>query len=275
VADSGPPAAASAAAAPHPRHDAIARAVRGWYTEAVPEVGIVSSEHWFGSLCLTGPDRARVVLTIDEPDQVPRALAAARAAAGAERGLLVMVDDHDRAGRLDVALRSGGCQFDEVTTYLALAGLLRAEPGPAGLAIENAETEADLAVWATVRLQSFADSEAAPSAASLADEVASRVAELPLASYQTGRLDGEAVSALAYYPGADQLVFILGTRLPYRHAGIAQAMLGHWARAAAADGCRSLIINAHEGGRPAELYRRMGFTDEIYWYRKYDYCPPA
>jgi hypothetical protein len=37
-----------------------------------------------------------------------------------------------------------------------------------------------------------------------------------------------------------------------------------------ASGCRSLIINAEDGGRPAELYRRLGFVDEIYWYQKYD-----
>jgi hypothetical protein len=30
-----------------------------------------------------------------------------------------------------------------------------------------------------------------------------------------------------------------------------------------------MIINAEEHGWPAALYRRLGFVDEIYWYRKY------
>jgi ribosomal protein S18 acetylase RimI-like enzyme len=64
-------------------------------------------------------------------------------------------------------------------------------------------------------------------------------------------------------------VFNLGTRVPFRHRGIGQAMIAHWAGAGMADLCRSLIINATDGGAPAALYRRIGFTDEIYWYRKY------
>ena len=75
---------------------------------------------------------------------------------------------------------------------------------------------------------------------------------------------------LAYYRGLDQMVFVLGTRVPFRHQGIAQAMLARWAAAGAASGCRSMMINATEGGRPAELYRGMGLVDEIYWYRRYE-----
>ena len=77
---------------------------------------------------------------------------------------------------------------------------------------------------------------------------------------------------LAYYRGRDQLVFNLATRVPYRHRGIAQAMLTRWVEAGTARGSRSLIINAAEGGRPAELYRKMGFVDEIHWYQTYEFA---
>jgi GNAT superfamily N-acetyltransferase len=90
------------------------------------------------------------------------------------------------------------------------------------------------------------------------------------AALADARAAGESVAVLAYYRGSDQLVFNLGTRVPYRRQGIAQAMLERWADAGTASGCRSLIINATDGGRPAELYRRMGFADEIYWYQKYE-----
>ena len=65
-------------------------------------------------------------------------------------------------------------------------------------------------------------------------------------------------------------MFILGTRTPYRHRGIAQALLARWAAAATtAAATRSLLINASDGGAPAALYRRLGFTDEVYWYSRY------
>ncbi|HVX46123.1 MAG TPA: hypothetical protein VHC49_19690 [Mycobacteriales bacterium] len=86
-----------------------------------------------------------------------------------------------------------------------------------------------------------------------------------------GRLDGAPVAALAHYRGSDQLVFNLATRVPYRHRGIAQAMLADWVAEGTAAGCRSLMINATEGGRPAELYGRLGFVDEIHWYQSYEY----
>ena len=141
--------------------------------------------------------------------------------------------------------------------------------GPGHLVVESVD-EAGLAEWATVKLQSFDDTESAPAPDRLAQEVAHRRDEMALAECQIGLLGGERVAVLAYYRGRDRLVFNLGTRVPYRHRGIAQAMLARWVGTGTAGGCRSLIINATDGGAPAALYRRIGFTDEIYWYRKYD-----
>ena len=132
--------------------------------------------------------------------------------------------------------------------------------------------DASLEEWATVKLRCFGDTESAPAPGRLAQEVASRRAELALAECQLGLLGGQSVAVLAYYRGPDQLVFNLGTRVPYRHQGIAQAMLTRWVDAGTASGCRSLMINATEGGRPAELYRKMGFVDEIYWYQTYEFA---
>jgi hypothetical protein len=33
-----------------------------------------------------------------------------------------------------------------------------------------------------------------------------------------------------------------------------------------------MIINAHEGGRPAALCRRLGFTGEVYRYQRYEFA---
>ena len=255
----------------HPEHDAVAQEVAGWFTTSAPEIGYEVSEHWYGYQSELSLSQARVILRIDESDQVQAALADASVASGM-RALTIWVDDRERAARLDIALRDRGGQPREATTHLALVGPVTGRAGPEHLVIERID-DAGLEEWATVKLQSFGDTESAPAPDRLAQEIAVRRAELALAECQLGLLDGEAVAVLAYYRGRDQLVFNLATRVPYRHRGIAQAMLTRWVEAGTASDCRSLIINATEGGRPAELYRSMGFVDEIYWYQRYELAP--
>jgi GNAT superfamily N-acetyltransferase len=252
----------------HPEHDAVAAEVRGWFRNSAPEIGYEVSADWFGYQSSLGPAQARVILNVAEPGQVPAALAAARAAAG-DRSLTIWVDDRHRAGLLDAALRACGCRADDATTHLALVGPLSGRAGPDHLVLETVDASR-LEEWAWIKIQCFDDTDGPPAPSRLAHEVASRRAETPLAECQLGRLGGEPVAIMAYYRGRDQMVFNLGTRLAYRHRGIAQAMLGRWVDSGTASGCRSLIINATEGGRPAALYRRLGFTDEVYWYRKYE-----
>jgi ribosomal protein S18 acetylase RimI-like enzyme len=253
----------------HPEHDAVAREIRSWFTTSAPEIGYEVGECWFGYLSELSGSTARLILLVDDPGHVPAALAEARAASG-NRGLTIWVDDRDRAARLDAALRDCGCRTDHATTHLALVGAMTSQPGPGNLMVETIG-EARLEEWAAVKLRCFDDTEAAPSPGRLAREVEAHRAELALTVHQFGLIDGEPVGVLAFYAGApDQLVFNLGTRVPCRGRGIAQAMLARWAAAGQALGCRSLIINADDGGRPAALYRRLGFVDEIYWYRKYE-----
>lgn len=251
----------------HPEHDAVAREVSGWFTTSAPEIGYEVSNRRYGYQSDLGSGQARVILRVGEPGQVPAALA--DAAAGGAGTLTIWVDDRERAARLDGALRSAGCRPGDATTHLALVGPMTGRTDPGRLVVQSVD-EAGLAEWATVKLQSFGDTESAPSPERLAEEVAVRRDELTLAECQLGLLGGERVAVLAYYRGHDQLVFNLGTRVPFRHRGIAQAMLAHWVDAGMAGGCRSLIINATDGEAPAALYRRIGFTDEIYWYRKYE-----
>lgn len=251
----------------HPEHDAVSSEVRRWYNSPVPAIGVDGTQHWFGFVCMLGPHRARVVLSIADPAEVPLALEVARAASDAA-SFMVLVDDRDRAARLDDALRTHGCSYEESTTFLALAGpMVSPAAGPDKLATTSIG-DAELETWARVKIQSFADTEEAPAAEEIIAEVETRRSELALAEYQLGFLDREPVAILGHYPGDDDLVFLLATRTPYRHRGIAQAMLARWADAAA--GGRSLIINARDRGAPAALYRRLGFTDEVYWYSRYE-----
>jgi hypothetical protein len=128
----------------------------------------------------------------------------------------------------------------------------------------------DLEIWADTKIRAFDNTDAVPSAERLNAEIAVRSTELALSRLTLARLDGEPVGVSAFYAGSDQLLFNVGTRVPFRHRGVAQAMLSHWVNGGLASGCRSLIINADDPGAPQMLYRHMGFVDEIYWYQRYE-----
>jgi GNAT superfamily N-acetyltransferase len=253
----------------HPDHDAVHLELRSWFTTSAPEIDYVVEEQWYGYLSgPSGSAGSRLILTIDDPDDAARALRDVRQRAGGP--VTVWVDDRARCQRLDRTLRDGGCRPVRSTTHLALVGELSARSGPASLTVHDVGPDG-LEEWVVTKLKSFADTEATPTDEQVAREVAVRQPEMALARLQVARLGGDAVAALAYYFGADQLVFSLGTRIPFRQQGIAQQLLSRWVAAGRAEGCRSLLINADHLGAPEALYRRMGFVDEVYWYQRYEF----
>ena len=252
----------------HPDHDALALEMRSWFTTSSLEINYEVTQHWYGFLRNPeGPIGPRLILNIDDPLEVATALHEAQTSCVGQI-LTVWVDDHERGELLDGTLRAVGCRSIKATTHLALVGSLRAKPGPSNLRIESVD-DARLEEWAITKIKSFDDREEQPNRERIAVEMSTRRAEMALTQLQLARLDGEPVGVLAFYVGTDQLVFNLGTRVPFRHRGIAQAILSHWAEGGG--NCRSLIINADDPGRPQELYRSIGFVDEIYWYQKYEF----
>jgi GNAT superfamily N-acetyltransferase len=266
--------------AAHSQHDLVAAEVRSWYTdwadhaavvdETSTSVGVASVRKPFGFL-RTGPGSVRrLMLTTDVPADVAGALASATQFFETTE-FEVWCDDRARAFAIELALLSLGFVPAESTSVLALVGGLRAADGPAALEVEEVSDEQALRSWARVKLQGFAGSEDEPSSDVLAAEMSARRAEWPISRYDLALLDDEAVAALAHYTASsDQMVFLLATRVPFRHRGIAQSMLRRWVDRATSAGARSVLINCAEGGQPAALYRRMGFTDEVYWHRRYD-----
>jgi GNAT superfamily N-acetyltransferase len=252
----------------HPERDALGLELRRWFTSSEPALGYVVTKHPYGFQSDPGGVvGARVVLTVDDPGDVPNALADARHRSGGP--ITVWVDDRARCARLDRSLRDAGCRPIKSVTHLALVGSLSARPGPASLTVHDIGLES-LEEWVVTKLKSFGNSEATPADERIHREMAVRAPEMALARLQLARIAGDAVSVLAYYEGVDQLVFNLGTRMPFRHRGIAQHLLSEWVAAGRAAGCRSLMINADHLGAPEALYRRMGFVDEIYWYQCYE-----
>ena len=253
----------------HPQHDAISNAVRGWYTASTPAIGLTVTATEYGFLTVSDrADRDRLVLTVDSPEDVPKALAMA-ADFYETPDFDVWVDDRSRAQRLASALHSAGRAPAQDTTVLALVGLVRAEPGPPNMTVEDVTGLEQLRLWAEVKLQGFADDEAQPTAENIEAELEGRQGEWPVCRYQLARVAGEPVAVLGCYTGEDQMVFNLATRLPFRHRGIAQSLLRGWSKDDATPGVRSRLINCDDGGPAHALYQRLGFTDEVYWQRRY------
>ena len=251
----------------HPNHDELTAELRSWFTNSAPEIEYYVTRHWFGYLSSGhGPAGPRLILDIDEPRDIVGALGDAKAISS-QRDITVWVDDRERQRALDDGLRQAGCTPVKATTHLALVGDLTSHEAP-NLDYELIGTDT-LEDWARTKIRAFDNTETEPSETRLAAELAVRGPELVLASLTLARLEGEPIGVSAFYKGADQLLFNLGTRVPFRHRGIAQAMLGHWVRQGQAARCRSLIINADDPGAPQMLYRHMGFVDEIYWYQSY------
>ena len=263
----------------HPQHDLIAAEVRSWYTDwsgataggdtAGQQMDVQTERCAFGYL-RRGPGAVRrLVLTVDDAGELPGAVdAGARFFGTAD--FEVWCDEKDRAAALEPALGSVGFLPAETTSVLALVGTLDAADGPPALEVAEVVDATTLSVWARVKLQGFSDSEEEPSDGRLAAEIAARLAEWPISRYDLAFLGGEAVGALAHYTASpDQMVFALATRVPFRHRRIAQSMLQRWVSRGVAQAARSLLINCEANGRPAALYRRMGFTDEVYWHRRY------
>ncbi len=178
------------------------------------------------------------------------------------------VDDRELDGRVGPALAARGCVPEMAETFLAhTGGTPPRASGDVGVEVVDADTIEEATRTA---MKGFADSEAEPDGGELRRRLALRRAEMGgEGRFLLARVSGEPVSALGFYEGEDRFVFNLATRLPFRGRGIASRLLSEVLVGAGERGCRSTIINADEAGRPAELYRASGFTDEVYWRRKY------
>jgi GNAT superfamily N-acetyltransferase len=254
-----------------PHHDAVATEVARWYREPTPEMGydLVEGRYgWFNRPTSTGRGRGTVRRGVSV-DDLGALIGEAEEIAETE-SLSLEFDDRATAAALGPALEPMGFRAGRASVHLAyLDGFAPTDRRPAGLHIDDVPPdEPSLVTWATVKLQAFADSEAPPAKKELERELVVRRAEMAgQGRALAARVDGEFAAVAAFYEGDDRFVFVLGTRVPFRHFGIARALLAHVVLDPRASGCRSVLINADEGGRPEALYRQLGFRDEVHWRR--------
>lgn len=254
----------------HPEHDAVSDEVRSWYRAPAPAIGlgVVRTEDGYLSDPAGGTGPRRFVMTVEDPGEVEPALEAAAAFYGAAP-FEVWIDDRGRAERLTPVLAAAGMAPLGATVVLALVGAVRADRLAGRPSVEEVVDSSTLREWAVVKIRGFDDDEGQPNPERLEREVQARRSEWPLCRYQLARIDGEPVAVLGHYTGRDQMVFNLATRLPFRHRGIASSLLARWSEEAEEPPVRSRLINCDDRGPADELYRRLGFGDEVYWYRRF------
>jgi ribosomal protein S18 acetylase RimI-like enzyme len=260
----------------HPDHERLRAEVRSWYCMPSPGYQIVRREFGWYRRNLGFEGSACVIVEVAAPSKVPLLLSDARKYFGA-RDFELWIDDRSKDAALGPALTAAGCVESEATIYLAHVGAVpKAAALRAGLAIE-AITAATLKDFVIVKLQGFANSEELPTAQQFAQEMAIKEQDFRgPGRFFVARCKGEVAAILAYYEGTtDRLIFNLATRVPFRMKGIAKLLLDFVLADSHAKGYRSVIINTNPADTPITWYRRIGFTDEVYWQRKYLFPRPG
>jgi len=262
----------------HLHHERLVEEVRSWYLTAHPKTGYQVERRRFGYYT-RNPNRlgfGRCYVVIDELtiEEMPAFLQTVRAYFGAGQ-IEICANDRETDTRLRAALVAAGCVRMPATAYLAQVGPLPLFPAEPGVAVVEADT-ATLAEYAIAKLKGFANREDDLAREAIEREVAARRGDhlQGAGRFLLARVGGETAAILGYYDGDDRLVFQLATRVPFRSRGIARQLLGGVLSEARDKGCRSVIINTDPDDWPVGWYRRLGFTDEVYWHRNYLYAPP-
>ena len=220
-------------------------------------------------------DTGRVRATVGHlpAEDVPTFLEDLREYSGEEE-IIFHVDDRELDDRLGPVLLASGCTADVAEVFLAHTGKMptpASEPG--NLSVEAVTGDTIEEAMRTER-KGFADSEAEPDPEELRQRLTLRKAEMSgRGRFLLARVAGEPASVVAFYEGEDRYVHHLATRVPFRRRGLASRLLEDVLAGALERGCRSTIISAAENGLPADLYRSLAFTDEIYWRREYKHVP--
>ena len=257
----------------HPNHEQVTETIRGWYSNSSPEMGYIKERRRFGvygrNTFASGGRGNEVLIANLLPDDLPAFLAEVRTYFAGSPAR-IYIDDHATDEVLRPALIAAGCAWGSAQSYLAHVGAVPVARTVAGLTVERVD-ETNLEVFTITKIQGFADSEAAPNPDAVQAELPLRRAELAdVGCFELARIDGEPAATIAWYEDPDVLVYNLATRASYRGRGIARWLLCNLLNRSYARSCRSVIINADTNDTPIQLYRRLGFTDEVYWRSQYN-----
>ncbi len=254
----------------HPEHDRLTAEVVGWYTQSFPELGYIVERRRFGfyGRNIRAPGANRVTLRDATPGDIPALLADVHAYF-AGQPVTLLVDDRDMAAALGPALSAAGCRLVQEECFLVHVGPPPVVQPVPGATIEDL-TDDNVHAFAAAKLRGFANSEAPPPPEQIEAEAALRLAELAGGGFGLlARVDGEPVAMLSGIGGQDWFLHTLATRLPWRERGLAGWLTAEAIHRAYASGARAVLLNADPHDTPIARYRRLGFTDEVYWRSRY------
>jgi hypothetical protein len=258
------------AAPRHPEHDRIRDEVRSWYRTSWEQRGYHVEHRRFGYYRRHAghPDSGLIIIETLTADEVPELLADARTYFD-NRPVHLAFDDKTLDKTRGPSLVAAGCAIDNANTYLAHVG-----PRPESVQLPSVTVEPitsdTLIDYVQVKLKAFANSEAAPPAKNIDEELSIRKPEFEtIGRFLIARVANDPAAIIGYYEGPDRLIFNLATRLPFRMKGIARQLLCQVITDSYIQNCRSIIINTNPADTPIQWYTRLGFTDEVYWRRTY------
>ncbi|HEY3118610.1 MAG TPA: GNAT family N-acetyltransferase [Chloroflexota bacterium] len=248
----------------------MAQAIKAWFEQSHLDMGYLVEHGRFGFYRSSPylPGWINVTIRDVGPDSLGAFIADLRETYP-EKTARILVDVPALDADLGPALVSAGCLPTGVNIYLAHRGPIARPLESAQLSIEPV-LPTNLAEFVEAEHRAFAGEEPPPSEDNLAQEMALRGAEMAGSGrFALARWDDEPAGVVGWYDVPDRWIFLLGTRPAYRQRGIATASLTHVLEDAGAAGCRSVIINVDPDDPAANLYRSLGFTEQVYWQRAY------
>lgn len=257
----------------HPDHDRLIHVVPGWYHHSSPEMGYYTERREFGfynrNLKAQASAKGQVSVKNISPSQIQKFLADLRQYFG-NGPVQIWIDDRETDAQVCDALMASGCTRHGPVSYLAHVGPAPEISPVPGLKIESV-TLANLVVYVKTKVMGFANSESEPSRDKLEEEIALRRVEMEgLAQFLLARVGNEAAGIIGWYDiDSDRLIFQVTTRIPFRQRGIAKHLVSYVLTDAYNQGTRAVIINADQTDMPIEIYRRLGFIDEVFWRQGY------
>lgn len=259
----------------HPEHDRLIHVVPGWYHHSSPEMGYYTERRKFGFYCRNLKAQASVKGQVSvkniSPSEIQKFLTDLRQYFG-NRPVQIWIDDRETDAQVCDAFVASGCTRHGPISYLAQVGPTPEISPVPGLKVESV-TLANLAAYAKTKLMGFTNSESEPSRDKLEEEMALRRAEMDgLAQFRLARVGNKAAGIIGWYDiDSDRLIFQVTTRIPFRHRGIAKHLVSYVLTDAYEQGIRAVIINADQTDMPIEIYRWLGFIDEVFWRQGYKF----
>ena len=259
---------------PRPDLFAVSEEIQSRYRNPQPKDGVVACSGRFGFYTRHVYDPSIDSLLVDPLiiDQIPLLLDDIRTFFHSQP-VRIYIDDRKLDHDLCAALENSGCARKYELIYLAHSEEATSVSLASGLTIENVTAET-LREYEVAKIKGFANSEEEPDATEVSAHATSLGLDLQSGNrYLIGRLGVDAAAIIGWDEGNDRLVFDLATRVPFRNQGIAKHLLSYAITNTYKEGHRSITILTDPTDSPIQFYRKMGFTEEVYWQARYVYTP--